>query len=139
MLVHERSHSGLKPFKCNMCLESFSAVTSLKTHERRHTGEKPFVCKFCGKGFSDSSTHRQHERVHTGEKVSNYAECRRFLVDYAACDLGDLFRIFFSEFQPYVCHLCGRRTVQAGNLKSHYRHYHKIIVKNVSMYIEQPT
>lgn len=27
---------------------------------------------------------------------------------------------------PYVCHICGRRTKQASNLRSHYRHLHKI-------------
>lgn len=26
---------------------------------------------------------------------------------------------------PYVCHLCGRRTKQASNLRSHYKHFHK--------------
>lgn len=33
----------------------------------------------------------------------------------------------------YKCHLCDTRTIQAGNLKSHYRHFHKMIVKHVSM------
>lgn len=26
---------------------------------------------------------------------------------------------------PYCCHLCGRRTKQASNLRSHYKHFHK--------------
>lgn len=26
---------------------------------------------------------------------------------------------------PFVCHLCGRRTKQAQNLASHYRHFHR--------------
>lgn len=26
---------------------------------------------------------------------------------------------------PYLCHLCGRRTKQASNLRSHYKHFHK--------------
>lgn len=41
--------------------------------------------------------------------------------------------------KPYRCHLCDRRTAQAGNLKSHYRHYHKVIVKSVSMYLDPST
>lgn len=39
-----------------------------------------------------------------------------------------------SLFLQYVCRLCGRACAQAGNLKSHYRHYHKVIVKKVSMF-----
>lgn len=35
--------------------------------------------------------------------------------------------------------MCDRRTAQAGNLKSHYRHYHKVIVKSVSMYLDPTT
>lgn len=35
--------------------------------------------------------------------------------------------------KPYKCYICGKGTTQAGNLKSHLRHFHKIIVKNVSM------
>lgn len=27
---------------------------------------------------------------------------------------------------PYVCHICGRRTKQASNLRSHYTHLHKM-------------
>lgn len=27
---------------------------------------------------------------------------------------------------PYCCHICGRRTKQASNLRSHYRHLHKM-------------
>lgn len=26
---------------------------------------------------------------------------------------------------PFLCHLCGRRTKQAQNLASHYRHFHR--------------
>lgn len=26
---------------------------------------------------------------------------------------------------PFVCHFCGRRTKQAQNLASHYRHFHR--------------
>lgn len=66
--VHSRTHSGVKPYVCAVCSDSFSALSSLKIHERKHTGEKPYKCKFCGKSFSDSSTHKQHVRIHTGDK-----------------------------------------------------------------------
>lgn len=44
--------------------------------------------------------------------------------------------ILFVFRSQYVCKLCGRACAQAGNLKSHYRHYHKVIVRNVSMFQE---
>lgn len=75
--VHMRTHSGVKPFICNVCSEAFSALSSLKIHERKHTGDKPYRCKFCSKAFADCSTHRQHERIHTGEKPYRCHLCDR--------------------------------------------------------------
>jgi uncharacterized Zn-finger protein len=41
----------------------------MKVHERSHTGEKPFACSVCGQRFSWSRHVKVHERTHTGEKL----------------------------------------------------------------------
>ncbi|KAI8996070.1 hypothetical protein BC832DRAFT_519123, partial [Gaertneriomyces semiglobifer] len=59
-----------KPFRCEMCPQTFSRSHDLKRHYYIHTQEKPYRCKRCNKGFSRRDALRRHERsVREGKKV----------------------------------------------------------------------
>ena len=69
--VHERAHTGEKPFKCRVegCDKAFATGYGLKSHTRTHTGEKPYKCSHdgCGKAFKTSGDLQKHVRTHTGQ------------------------------------------------------------------------
>ena len=48
---------------CSFCGKSYPKPNRLRVHERLHTGEKPFACRGCGKAYRSKSSLLNHKKI----------------------------------------------------------------------------
>ncbi|KAN0088502.1 hypothetical protein V8E55_005559 [Tylopilus felleus] len=89
---HIQSHTGHRPFQCQVCNQNFSEAATLQQHMRRHTQEKPYTCDFpgCGKAFAITGALTIHKRTHNG-------------------------------LRPFKCKFCDKAFSESSNLSKHLR------------------
>ncbi|XP_004687544.1 PREDICTED: sal-like protein 4 [Condylura cristata] len=76
-----------KQHGCLRCGKNFSSASALQIHERTHTGEKPFVCSICGRAFTTKGNLKVHYMTH-GASNSSARRGRKLAIENTMALLG---------------------------------------------------
>nr|XP_016851328.1 PREDICTED: GDNF-inducible zinc finger protein 1 isoform X2 [Anolis carolinensis] len=116
--LHERTHTGDKPYGCTECEAKFSQPSALKTHMRIHTGERPFVCSDCGARFTQNHMLIYHKRCHTGERPFMCETCGK---SFASKEYLKHHNRIHTGSKPFKCEVCFRTFAQRNSLYQHIK------------------
>lgn len=114
--------SNRKLFVCVECGKSFTAKSTLMMHVKSHNGVKQFACTQCPKSFTRASYLRAHSTVHMGTQrprpfKCTHKDCDRSFVTKHSLSVH-IAHTHTSE-RPHRCDICYKGFATASGLKTH--------------------
>lgn len=112
-----RVHGRDIAYVCKFCGKGYDMLPKLEIHERQHTGERPFECDICGKGFISQATLKDHKSRHGALPQHECEICKKKFRHKA--ELRQHRLIHDKNARIYVCHICGASHYKKQALEKH--------------------
>ncbi len=110
---HKRTHSGDKPYECDVCNKRFSQSGNLTLHKRTHTGDKPYECDACKKTFTQKQSLKRHRQTHFRNGLLLCNTCGREIIP----EQGLANKV--SNGNHYNCDKCNKQFLDLHCLNQH--------------------
>ena len=114
-------HENKRPFKCSFpnCDKSYSNKSRLEVHERTHSGSRPFICPICSKTFNEKGNLKTHICFHSNNRPFICTECGKSYKTNG--HLKDHIEIRHKNIKKFNCNICGNNFGRSSTLKAHLR------------------
>ena len=70
----ESQHGDMNQLKCKECGKTLASKQSLREHLFTHTGEKPYSCDICHMTFRQGSQLSAHKKIHQAVRGASMQE-----------------------------------------------------------------